>query len=434
MTKTKVLQWIGPVLIGAVLVATLIHFNLLRPVVKSSTEQQKRDVASSTHEQGLLIQTLNAHMVELNAHRKALGDFNEQQGRDVASARHAQGLLNAHIEQQGRDAASARHEQGLLLHTLNSHMAEPKAHGKALHNYAENTASKDSIVEADRTAEQNAGGGRSESIVEHSKARSACSSGRELVFDVGHHTGGDTSYYLHKGYKVVAIEANPRLAEYTTQHNPRFQIPIANGDLTMCNVGITPEDNQSLPFYRNIFESAFSSFHPSIACRVPGVCDYCPSEQRTNLSACEKVTVTTRTCASLIHEHGVPVFIKIDIEGHDHVCFHSVASLPRNMLPLQISMESSNMKIVERMDELGYTGFKFVDQQKTRYTNPYEKSNEQSLKKDYQFSGGMPNEMVDAISKKQAWLSLAEALGAYQNETTLVMIQNHLDLVATRPY
>lgn len=30
-----------------------------------------------------------------------------------------------------------------------------------------------------------------------------------LVIDVGMHNGDDTAYYLHRGYRVVAIEANP---------------------------------------------------------------------------------------------------------------------------------------------------------------------------------------------------------------------------------
>lgn len=35
----------------------------------------------------------------------------------------------------------------------------------------------------------------------------------QLIYDVGGHLGEDTDFYLKKGFKVVAIEANPGLAE-----------------------------------------------------------------------------------------------------------------------------------------------------------------------------------------------------------------------------
>jgi hypothetical protein len=33
-----------------------------------------------------------------------------------------------------------------------------------------------------------------------------------LVFDLGAHLGADTSYYLARGFRVLALEANPDLA------------------------------------------------------------------------------------------------------------------------------------------------------------------------------------------------------------------------------
>ena len=34
----------------------------------------------------------------------------------------------------------------------------------------------------------------------------------DLIYDVGLHIGQDTAFYLEKGFRVVAIEANPVLA------------------------------------------------------------------------------------------------------------------------------------------------------------------------------------------------------------------------------
>ena len=34
---------------------------------------------------------------------------------------------------------------------------------------------------------------------------------KNLIYDVGMSNGDDTAYYLHRGFRVVAIEANPLL-------------------------------------------------------------------------------------------------------------------------------------------------------------------------------------------------------------------------------
>lgn len=35
----------------------------------------------------------------------------------------------------------------------------------------------------------------------------------DLIYDVGFNRGEDTAYYLRKGYRVVAFEANPDLVQ-----------------------------------------------------------------------------------------------------------------------------------------------------------------------------------------------------------------------------
>jgi spermidine synthase len=34
-----------------------------------------------------------------------------------------------------------------------------------------------------------------------------------LIYDIGMHDGSDSEFYLRKGYRVVAVEANPKLVE-----------------------------------------------------------------------------------------------------------------------------------------------------------------------------------------------------------------------------
>ena len=45
-----------------------------------------------------------------------------------------------------------------------------------------------------------------------------------LVYDVGVHRGDDTAYYLHKGYRVVGVEADPAMADHLRDRfSPRSQ-------------------------------------------------------------------------------------------------------------------------------------------------------------------------------------------------------------------
>ena len=38
----------------------------------------------------------------------------------------------------------------------------------------------------------------------------------DLVFDIGMNNGDDTAYYLHRGFRVVAVEADPILCAAAT--------------------------------------------------------------------------------------------------------------------------------------------------------------------------------------------------------------------------
>jgi FkbM family methyltransferase len=86
---------------------------------------------------------------------------------------------------------------------------------------------------------------------------------RELVFDVGMNNGDDTAHYLSKGYRVVAIEADPVLC---SRANDRFAEAVRSEQLVVENVGIAQESGTAT-FYVNGDKSEFSAFDPEIAGR-----------------------------------------------------------------------------------------------------------------------------------------------------------------------
>ena len=54
---------------------------------------------------------------------------------------------------------------------------------------------------------------------------------RSLIFDVGCNDGQDSDFYLKKGFRVVAVEANPALCEGLRR---RFAQEIAEGRFIFC--------------------------------------------------------------------------------------------------------------------------------------------------------------------------------------------------------
>jgi hypothetical protein len=57
---------------------------------------------------------------------------------------------------------------------------------------------------------------------------------KDLVYDVGMHNGDDTAFYLHQGFRVLAIDANPRAVDAAKR---RFRSELTSGRLTILNVG-----------------------------------------------------------------------------------------------------------------------------------------------------------------------------------------------------
>jgi FkbM family methyltransferase len=168
----------------------------------------------------------------------------------------------------------------------------------------------------------------------------------DLVIDVGAHNGDDTAYYLARAFRVVAIEANPALAQAIAA---RFPEQVAAGRLTVLNVGIAPERGR-LPFWVSDHDSVLSSFDRSLV------------EKHGRRS--HAIDVECLPFADVLGVYGVPHYLKVDIEGHDRVCLDA---LDPAACPDYVSCEITHTSgLIERLHELGYGQFKLVNQ--TTYT------------------------------------------------------------------
>lgn len=122
-----------------------------------------------------------------------------------------------------------------------------------------------------------------------------------LIYDVGLHNGDDTAYYLNKGYRVIAIEADPVQADIA---KGKFKEYVDREQLLILNIGVAAEEGE-FDFYINEIQPEWNSFDLSIASR-----DGLPYHA---------IKIETRPFDSIIKKNGVPYYLKVDIEGNDYL-------------------------------------------------------------------------------------------------------------------
>jgi FkbM family methyltransferase len=174
----------------------------------------------------------------------------------------------------------------------------------------------------------------------------------DLIYDIGLFDGEDTAYYLFRGYNVVAVDANPLMVE---RARLRFSKEILAKRLTLVNAGVSETEGTATFWISDSPE--WSSFDKTIASR--------------NGTAHRPVPVPTVPFSQLLAEHGIPHYLKIDIEGNDRLC---VDALRGTKLPRYISIEAEchgDSKVLsdeqaattlELLSEIGYGRFKLVNQ------------------------------------------------------------------------
>lgn len=180
---------------------------------------------------------------------------------------------------------------------------------------------------------------------------------RDLIYDIGMHKGEDTEYYLKKGFRVVAFEANPDLVQLGRK---KFEDAIKNARLTIVAGAITNDSlgeptDLSVRFFKNETLSVWGTVDSSFAER---------SKQEG--FKVTRVDVPVVDLISCIATHGVPYFMKVDIEGMDYVCLKALSHFV--VRPAYVSIESEKSSFGKLVQELqclvglGYTHFQAVQQ------------------------------------------------------------------------
>jgi len=165
----------------------------------------------------------------------------------------------------------------------------------------------------------------------------------DLVYDVGMNDGSDTGYYLNQGFRVVAIDADPAMIENGRQ---KFAREVAEERLTLLNVGVSSERGTAT-FWICEDKAEWNSFDRARASHGG----------RPHHS----VEIPTIPFGEVLEQYGVPYFLKIDIEGHDHYC---VADLQGGPIPTFLSTEVQAVPDggLGLLEQVGYQRFKLIRQ------------------------------------------------------------------------
>ena len=163
-----------------------------------------------------------------------------------------------------------------------------------------------------------------------------------MIFDIGAHKGLDTRYYISKGFFTVSIEADPVLAGALSQELATEQ---AEGKAKIINAGVW-STHSTLPFYKNLRNDQWSSFHEAYG--------------RRNQTEAEVVEIECFPITEFFQRYGVPYYLKIDVEGADRHILRSMLGQP--LLPQFISVEEYGIGCIDDLHALGYTSFKILTQ------------------------------------------------------------------------
>jgi FkbM family methyltransferase len=174
-----------------------------------------------------------------------------------------------------------------------------------------------------------------------------------LIYDVGLHLGEDSEYYLKKGFRVIAFEANPELVDACKRN---FIDQINNGQLIIVEGAVAPQNyGDTITFYRHS-HSVWGTIQPYF------------NERNWKFWGQPTGTIQVKRIdfGDTVNRYGIPFFLKVDIEGIDRLVLSTLKQFP--IRPKHISIESEKVDFsqleseLKLLRDLGYDKFRAVQQ------------------------------------------------------------------------
>ena len=176
----------------------------------------------------------------------------------------------------------------------------------------------------------------------------------DLIYDVGMHLGEDTEYYLKKGFRVIAFEANPELVASCER---RFIDQIKSGQLSIVEGAVAPASfGDTITLYQSSV-SGHGTIHADLNKR---------NSELGWSSIRPSIQVKRIDFVDIVVRYGIPFYLKIDIEGSDRYVLSTLGRFPSRPKYISLEAERANFSNLESelrmLRDLGYDKFKAIQQ------------------------------------------------------------------------
>ena len=230
-------------------------------------------------------------------------------------------------------------------------------------------------------------------------------SGTNLIFDLGMHNASDTRFYLNKGFKVVALEANPALVDAAKLN---LSAEYETGQLTIVPCALWNKGGEEISFFLNAEKDDWSSAFKGWA------------EKGGHVTT--EIRVPTISLSEMFDQFGVPYYIKCDIEGVDEVFAQQVLEDDRR--PEYISVEACSLEVLASLVSAGYDKVQIVNQAFNSYVVPPNPPQEGQYAA-AQFTGHMSGLFGRELDRSR-WTTFSAAAKAYLDFVALHKVDEKL--------
>lgn len=179
---------------------------------------------------------------------------------------------------------------------------------------------------------------------------------KKLIFDLGFFNGQDSLNYIKKGYKVVAIEANPILYK---RYKKKLSKYINSKKLILLNK-IFSNSREKDYFYYNPNEIFRGSIKKKLASPIGF------SKKMFGINFKKKIIKCQLPCIDLpelVKEYGMPYYIKFDMDGVEETLINGLFELKKKPKYLSVEFDKGHSSyFLKSLKMMKYKKFLFVNQ------------------------------------------------------------------------
>jgi FkbM family methyltransferase len=174
-----------------------------------------------------------------------------------------------------------------------------------------------------------------------------------LIFDIGFNVGEftQTCFNKYKDCNVIAVEANPTLANNVSPHF------FTNYNFTLHNNLVSDKEGENIDFYVSPIASGVSTASTEFM-QNSRFTKGSKNLPENSITWNEPIKIQSITIDSMSERYGMPDLIKIDVEGYEYNVLSGLTQKANDICFEWHEEESESLyKILQHLQNIGYTQF-----------------------------------------------------------------------------